>query len=145
MILTGVAALILGTARATKTIKHQPPQGDPCARKWAESFTEHAEHYPEIATDQGAMLGWFANAMVASQDHEAAIWRKRVEDIRKMVEVQTEPGFWDRDDYMHGMANGLILALATMENQDPTFLEHGQEPKTPLEFHPDAFAFVSEP
>lgn len=32
---------------------------------------------------------------------------RAITDVRK---VQTSPGNWDYDSYMHGMANGLILA-----------------------------------
>jgi hypothetical protein len=49
-------------------------------------------------------------------------WKKRVEDLRNVHAIATSPGNYDVDDYMLGMANGLILALAIMEDKDPEYL-----------------------
>jgi hypothetical protein len=37
--------------------------GDHDARHWAERFVDHVRQKPEIATDEGAMLAWFAGAI----------------------------------------------------------------------------------
>lgn len=39
------------------------------AAVWAHEFVALAERKPEIATDEGAMFGWFANAIMAGYDH----------------------------------------------------------------------------
>ena len=46
-----------------------------------------------------------------------------IEKLREMVKIQTQDGNWNYDPYMHGMANGLLLALATIENEEPKFLD----------------------
>ncbi|QZE11379.1 hypothetical protein SEA_JADA_9 [Streptomyces phage Jada] len=38
------------------------------ARVWAEEFVSRIKDNPEIATDEGTMLGWFANAIMAGYD-----------------------------------------------------------------------------
>lgn len=48
-----------------------PPTGSPDAQAWAASFVSHQRRDPAIAVDEGTMIGWFANAMMAQQDH----WR----------------------------------------------------------------------
>lgn len=45
------------------------------------------------------------------------------EQLRNAKNIQCESGNWDYDPYMHGMANGLIMALAWAEGDcDPKFL-----------------------
>jgi hypothetical protein len=38
------------------------------ARVWVEKWMEHLKKDPSIATDEGTMLGWFANAIMAGYD-----------------------------------------------------------------------------
>ena len=38
------------------------------AYEWAVALAHHAEQYPTIAQDAGAMLGWFANAIMNGID-----------------------------------------------------------------------------
>lgn len=38
------------------------------ARKWASDWIETTHRRPEIHTDEGAMIGWFANAIMAGYD-----------------------------------------------------------------------------
>jgi hypothetical protein len=47
--------------------------------------------------------------------------------LKEQVKVQCSDGNWDYDPYMHGMANGLICALATIEGKEPKYLD---APKT---------------
>ena len=42
--------------------------GNTDAKVWAEEFVKLAKKKPEIATDEGTMLGWFANAIMAGVD-----------------------------------------------------------------------------
>lgn len=53
------------------------------ARKWKEAIAEH----PDIPTDEGTMVGWFANAIMAGYDMGRASERKRDigEKFREMM------------------------------------------------------------
>jgi hypothetical protein len=51
-----------------------------------------------------------------------------LKDLEEITAIQTSNGNWNYDPYMHGMANGMILSLATITNsvrKDPI----GKEPK----------------
>ena len=45
------------------------------------------------------------------------------QQLKKVKEISCSEGNWNYDPYMHGMANGLILALAIVENKDPVYLK----------------------
>lgn len=45
-----------------------------------------------------------------------------LDKLRNLTKTQSSPGNGDYDPYMHGMANGMILALAIMEDKEPQFL-----------------------
>lgn len=38
----------------------------------------------------------------------------RIENLKNIIEIQCSDGNWNYDPYMHGLANGLLLALATL-------------------------------
>lgn len=38
------------------------------AQAWARAFVEHVQKNPSIATDEGTMIGWFANAIMRGYD-----------------------------------------------------------------------------
>ena len=38
------------------------------AQVWARKWLEITADKPEVATDEGAMIGWFANAIMAGYD-----------------------------------------------------------------------------
>jgi len=42
--------------------------------------------------------------------------------LQEQVRIQCSDGNWNYDPYMHGMANGLICALATIEGKEPKYL-----------------------
>lgn len=42
--------------------------GDFDARHWAERFVHHARRNPALASDEGAMLSWFASAIMTGHD-----------------------------------------------------------------------------
>ena len=46
------------------------------AAVWTEEFISRVKENPDLATDEGAMLGWFANAIMAGFD-----------EARRMYEV----------------------------------------------------------
>jgi len=58
-----------------KKMPADPPMGSTDAMAWAKSFVEHVGHLSGIAADVETMVGWFANAMMATSDH---IMRGRV-------------------------------------------------------------------
>lgn len=41
------------------------------ARDWAKAFVERVRANPRLATDEGTMLGWFANALMRGYDEHA--------------------------------------------------------------------------
>lgn len=48
------------------------------ARVWASEFVKVVEANPDIPTDEGCMIGWFANAIMAGHDsHSDEIDRRR--------------------------------------------------------------------
>ncbi len=47
----------------------------------------------------------------------ADVFNSRVEELRGMTETQCSYGNWNYAPYMHGMANGMILALAVLEGE----------------------------
>jgi hypothetical protein len=51
----------------------------------------------------------------------------RLDELRSIVSIQSSEGNWTESDYMQGMANGLILALAIMEDRMPVYKTHGEE------------------
>lgn len=46
----------------------------------------------------------------------------RLEKLDELIKVQTSPGNWDYDPYLHGMANGMILSQAILKDEEPQFL-----------------------
>lgn len=42
--------------------------------------------------------------------------------LREMKELQCRDGNWNYDQYMHGMANGLIFAVSLFETKRPEYL-----------------------
>ena len=50
-------------------------------------------------------------------------YKNRLEVLKRLLEIQRSSGNWDYDSYMHGMANGMILAYAVMTgDSDPEYL-----------------------
>lgn len=48
---------------------------------------------------------------------------KNLKDLEEISAVQCEKGNWNYDSYNHGLANGLILAIAILKNKRPIFLK----------------------
>lgn len=55
---------------------------------------------------------------------EAAVALKELDDV---LAVQKMDGNWNYDAYMHGLANGLIMARSCLTGEDPLFLEAPKE------------------
>jgi hypothetical protein len=48
---------------------------------------------------------------------------RSIECLKDLTKTQCSDGNWNYDPYMHGMANGLILALSLFQSGTPQFLE----------------------
>lgn len=48
---------------------------------------------------------------------------RRLWELDQATITASSPGNYDANPYLHGMANGLILANATMKDEDPAYLE----------------------
>jgi hypothetical protein len=61
--------------------------GETDAQRWAREFVKVAELRPDIPCDEGTMIGWFANAIMAGYDDGARDERSRgiVHTIRELV------------------------------------------------------------
>ena len=61
--------------------------------------------------------------MFRKRAYERAM-RDRVQHISRITKIATSPGNWDYAPYLHGMANGLILAEAILTNAErPDYLD----------------------
>jgi hypothetical protein len=47
---------------------------------------------------------------------------RKIESLKSCTDIATSKGNYDVSDYMLGMANGLILALAIMQGTEPKYL-----------------------
>ena len=53
----------------------------------------------------------------------ASVLEDRIKDIEDVVNIQCQDGNWNYDPYMHGMANGLLVAENILKNEDKPFLD----------------------
>lgn len=49
--------------------------------------------------------------------------QNKIKKLKEITKTQCSKGNYDFDPYMHGMANGLILALSIIENTEPEYME----------------------
>lgn len=52
-----------------------------------------------------------------------AIFEESISSLKDLLEIQSMNGNWNYDPYMHGMANGMILALSLFQEGIPDYLE----------------------
>lgn len=50
-------------------------------------------------------------------------FKKKIEEIKGIIEMQGSSGNWDYDPYMHGLYNGMEMVLAAFEEREPGFRE----------------------
>lgn len=55
------------------------------AARWAEAFAMHAKIVDD-PSDQGWLIGWFANAVMAGHDEEAAHSRSLADELRHIAQ-----------------------------------------------------------
>lgn len=79
-----------------------------------------------VGANQGDDLAAVTANMRAESSARRAVldgYRERLGALNDQLRVQLSQGNWDYDGYMHGLANGMVLAAATMRGEDPAFLE----------------------
>jgi hypothetical protein len=71
--------------------------------------------------------------------------KKNIADLKNITDIQCSNGNWNYDPYMHGMANGLILAQNVMEDfkEEPKYKEAPE--KWLCDIPDDGKAVLSEP
>ncbi len=55
--------------------------------------------------------------------------KRQLSNLDDLIEVQCSKGNYDCDDYMLGIANGLLLAKSCFTNEEPAFLSNKPKPK----------------
>jgi len=48
---------------------------------------------------------------------------KRLENFKDMTKIQCTKGNYDQGEYFRGMANGMILGVATLEGKAPIYIK----------------------
>lgn len=51
----------------------------------------------------------------------------KIEDLKNITKIQCSDGNWNYDPYMQGLANGMILSLAVLEDTEPQFKDAPEE------------------
>lgn len=80
--------------------------GNTDAQTWAREFVKMVQANPAIPTDEGTMIGWFANAIMAGHDEGRRIEQKRDigEKLREIIYqaagAATRPLLEDHPDYV---------------------------------------------
>lgn len=64
--------------------------------------------------------------------HFGVLTPKQMHDLRAVTLAARSRGNADANDYLHGMANGLILALAIVEGKEPEYIK--SRPKMPPKY-----------
>ena len=62
-----------------------------------------------------------------NESEELEIYRASIESLKDLLKTQCSDGNWNYDPYMHGMANGMILALSVFTDEQPVFLDAPDE------------------
>ena len=51
----------------------------------------------------------------------------KLSELKELVDIQCSDGNWNYDSYMRGMANGMLLSVAILEDKDPLYLNEPDE------------------
>jgi hypothetical protein len=65
----------------------------------------------------------FSNSNVNTEEYNWLPKKGKIDHINDLVKIQSSPGNYDVNEYMRGFANGLILAKAVLENEEPKYFE----------------------
>jgi len=49
--------------------------------------------------------------------------KSKAKQLQDIIDIQCADGNWNYDSYMHGMANGLLMAQSIMDDKNPEFLD----------------------
>lgn len=49
--------------------------------------------------------------------------QQAIQTLRDLTQIQCSDGNWNYDEYMHGMANGMLFALSLFESGEPKYLD----------------------
>lgn len=90
------------------------------AQEWAREFIRKAPN----AADEGVMIGWFANAIMVGHDKgvskgaadavmQSSLVSSALEQLAPSVLLKASHSAYD-----HGLANGLLIALATLKGAE---------------------------
>ena len=100
------------------------------ARDWAKAFVEHARQLPTLATDEEAMTGWFANALMRGYD-ERAHWEWLSPDPVS-ADKELPPHLQDLvhsfDTYLGDLGRGHFLPLEKIISLKRELEEYGFVP-----------------
>ncbi len=111
----------------TATVENLPPilqinlnqsSDDPMVKIQTDGTIEYGQNY---SPDEAAKTFW--KAMSSWGGSNADQLENAIDNLKHIVETTCKPGCYDYDEYMFGMANGLILALATIQNKEPVYLD----------------------
>jgi hypothetical protein len=58
---------------------------NPDAQEWAKFFMRVYKENPDMVIDEGLMIGWFANAMMAMHDHLKGITVQNGDHLEHML------------------------------------------------------------
>lgn len=84
------------------------------ARVWTQEWLRIIKENPSIPADEGAMLGWFANAIMSGYDHakrESEIDKQAL--IKALQDIKNELGV-PGDEYPAPVANAYVIADAVI-------------------------------
>lgn len=70
--------------------------------------------------------------MLAKLTEELEKEKKKARQIAEVTKIATSPGNADANEYMRGMANGLVVADATVNDKEPVFVEPPKKKSRPL-------------
>ncbi len=70
------------------------------ARIWVQEWLKTIKEHPDIPTDEGTMLGWFANAIMAGYDYAYRQMKTELSETEALVETpySEEKKNSDRDE-----------------------------------------------
>ena len=71
-----------------------------------------------LATPFIAMAGAFLETTQNEPPLDA-----RLKALQELLDIQCSQGNWNYDPYMHGMANGMILAQSLVTGKEPDYLD----------------------
>jgi hypothetical protein len=115
-LILAIRALVPHTQADSKepsaTLFRQRTPGDGVIRleKWPEGYI--LWYHGEIVWRS------YANPVDDNDGHAA-----RLEKLKNIRDIQCSKGNYDVDEYMRGLANGLILSVSAMEDSNPKFIE----------------------